>query len=314
MCSSPLSPLDGLARLRAGTATAGGGVPFEQVLPMPMADVSRGRMQAALPSTAIISDFAQNGLAGHLIALVDRTLGGAILSVLGPGRAAMTISLRVDLCAVESLAPPVTCSARVFSEEPTTALATGEIRGPDGVSVGHAVLRSFLFDLPPPTALSSAESARRTADYEPAATSGPPLDLAWFRPFPADDVEYGERSAAFRCATRAPLTNSLGVLHGGAAAILIDLAGALALRHVLGDETTTPLDVTVRYLRPAPARSLVQGHATVTNMSRSLVTLSHELRGPDGRVAVEARSTRLRDRGPREDAGGRGGGDAVVPG
>jgi uncharacterized protein (TIGR00369 family) len=90
------------------------------------------------------------------------------------------------------------------------------------------------------------------------------------------------------------LTNSRGSVHGGASAILLELAGALAMDDVLGDETTEPLHFSVRYLRAVPAGNEIRVSAEVRQSSRSFVSLVHELTTPDGRLAVWAESIRLR--------------------
>jgi uncharacterized protein (TIGR00369 family) len=302
-------PLTGLERLRAGLGSLGAEVPFNRTFPMTRVGVEFGASEALLAPVELTDGFDRLGLLGHIVALADHTLGNAALSTLAAGEIAVSMSLRVDL---QQSAPPLgqlTCRGRRVDRALETALAEGEISA-SGQAVGRAVLRSFVLrqgQRGPTRSRPTQDGITADRNFERTCSADLGLGLHWFTACPAVKYEATADGVRFQCRPDTALTNSLGILHGGAASILLDLAGAVAVRSKIGGGSTRPLDFSIQFVRPTRA-ALVEARATLTQITKSTVAVGHELRDADGRITALATSTRLRIPPPHPSSG-----DADVP-
>lgn len=107
-----------------------------------------------------------------------------------------------------------------------------------------------------------------------------------------DSIEPGEATLSLQI--RDEFRQNAGVVHGGVIASLIDSATAFAILPLLKpDERSTTVDLTISYLRPLIAGSMV-AHAKVLRAGQRLIAVSAELRDDDGNLAATALSTYMR--------------------
>ena len=107
-----------------------------------------------------------------------------------------------------------------------------------------------------------------------------------------DSIEPGEATLSLQI--RDDFKQNAGVVHGGVIASLIDSATAFAILPLLKpDERSTTVDLTISYLRPLIAGSMV-AHAKVLRAGQRLIAVSAELRDDGGNLAATALSTYMR--------------------
>ena len=107
-----------------------------------------------------------------------------------------------------------------------------------------------------------------------------------------DAVEPGDATLSLQI--RDDFKQNAGIVHGGVIASLIDSATAFAILPLLNaDERTTTVDLTISYLRPLTAGSIV-ARAKVLRAGRRLIVVSAELFGDGGNLAATALSTYIR--------------------
>lgn len=107
-----------------------------------------------------------------------------------------------------------------------------------------------------------------------------------------DSIEPGEATLSLQI--RDDFKQNAGVVHGGVIASLVDSATAFAILPLLKpDERSTTVDLTISYLRPLIAGSMV-AHAKVLRAGQRLIAVSAELRDDGGNLAATALSTYLR--------------------
>ena len=103
------------------------------------------------------------------------------------------------------------------------------------------------------------------------------------------DIRHGE--AVMKLEMRDDLRQPFGVLHGGVTATLIDTAMAFAVRTMLNDtEPTASIDLTVHYLRPHTAGTVVCT-AKVVRPGKRIFTVSADVVNGEGKLIATALST-----------------------
>jgi len=107
-----------------------------------------------------------------------------------------------------------------------------------------------------------------------------------------DSVEPGDATLSLQI--RDDFKQNAGVVHGGVIASLIDSATAFAIIPLLNaDERTTTVDLTISYLRPLTAGSMV-ARAKVLRAGKRLIVVSAELFDDGRTLAATALSTYMR--------------------
>lgn len=90
------------------------------------------------------------------------------------------------------------------------------------------------------------------------------------------------------------IKQNLGVVHGGATAALIDTASAFAAMTVLqAAETTTTIDLSIQYLRPA-TQGRLRARAQVRRAGRRILALAIDVHDDNGVLLATALTTYLR--------------------
>ncbi len=104
-------------------------------------------------------------------------------------------------------------------------------------------------------------------------------------------VELAPNVAVMNLAMKEDLRQPYGLLHGGATASLIDTAMAFAVVNALpAGEKATTVDLTVQYLRPHDAGTVVCT-AKVTRAGKRLIFLSAEVVNEAGKLVATGLST-----------------------
>jgi len=107
-----------------------------------------------------------------------------------------------------------------------------------------------------------------------------------------DAIEPGDATLSLQI--RDDFKQNVGVVHGGVIASLIDTATAFAILPLLNaDERTTTVDLTISYLRPLTAGSMV-ARAKVLRAGKRLIVVSAELLDDGRTLAATALSTYMR--------------------
>jgi uncharacterized protein (TIGR00369 family) len=107
-----------------------------------------------------------------------------------------------------------------------------------------------------------------------------------------DAIEPGDATLSLQI--RDDFKQNVGVVHGGVIASLIDTATAFAILPLLNaDERTTTVDLTISYLRPLTAGSMV-ARAKVLRAGKRLIVVSAELFDDGRTLAATALSTYMR--------------------
>jgi len=107
-----------------------------------------------------------------------------------------------------------------------------------------------------------------------------------------DSVEPGDATLSLQI--RDDFKQNAGVVHGGVIASLIDSATAFAIIPLLNhDERTTTVDLTISYLRPLTAGSMV-ARGKVLRAGTRLIVVSAELFDDGRNLAATALSTYVR--------------------
>ncbi|MDH7796299.1 MULTISPECIES: PaaI family thioesterase [unclassified Beijerinckia] len=100
---------------------------------------------------------------------------------------------------------------------------------------------------------------------------------------------WAERGAArFTCAVESRHSNFVGLVHGGVAAALVDMAaGTAAMTLIAPGETILTVDLSVRYLNPAPldVEELI-AHAIVSYHDRRKAICDVKVTDPKGHLIV----------------------------
>jgi len=113
-----------------------------------------------------------------------------------------------------------------------------------------------------------------------------------------DTIEPGDATLSLQI--RDDFRQNAGVVHGGVIASLIDSAMAFAIVPLLNaDERTTTVDLTISYLRPLTAGSMV-ARAKVLRAGRRLIVVSADLFDDGRNLAATALSTYVRLPGKRK--------------
>ncbi|MDP9094110.1 MAG: PaaI family thioesterase [Actinomycetota bacterium] len=118
-------------------------------------------------------------------------------------------------------------------------------------------------------------------------------DRGWLVPG-LEAVSVADGVAVMRVEVGEELLNSSGVLHGGAAATLVDVVGTIAI--MTSDRDHRPgvsTDLNISWFAPVPKGEYVLAEATVLKAGRSLAFVSVDLRREsDGVLAAQGRMTK----------------------
>lgn len=116
----------------------------------------------------------------------------------------------------------------------------------------------------------------------------PPPPMARVIGFECVVAEMGE--IVMELAPEQSLENAIGLIHGGAAAAMLDTAMGAAVSTVCEpDQTSVTLDLSITYLRPLTLRSgAIRASARVLNKGRRTAYVVGEVHDGNGRLAAHA--------------------------
>jgi uncharacterized protein (TIGR00369 family) len=155
--------------------------------------------------------------------------------------------------------------------------------------------RQRTFSWGDPTAIAAAGSGLSGAEFFAAITEGkippPPVMQA----LDIDGVSFGEGRAAFRLTPQEFHYNTLGTVHGGVFATLLDSACGCAVHTMLpAGVLYTSLDLSVKFLRPVTVDTgPITAEATVVHLGRRTALAEGRITDAAGKVYVTATSSCL---------------------
>ena len=108
-------------------------------------------------------------------------------------------------------------------------------------------------------------------------------------------VDASEGHVVIRVEVGAELVNSFGMLHGGAAATLVDVVGTIAIAAADRDHRPgVSTDLNVSWFAPVPKSEFVVVEANVLKTGRTLAFVTVDLRREsDGVLAAQGRMTKV---------------------
>lgn len=269
----------GLEKIRSGGGYSGT-IPFQQALGYVLMSADPGRVSYRLPPTAVARDLLATGsVFGGIATLVDAACCGAAITMLPGDAVATTRLLEVSLLTPPELDEPLDAHAAVDGLGERTAVARTVVCGRDGRPVAVGTVNMFVL---------RGSSSIRVSVPNPTATP-PSFDVA-------RDVRVraAEGEASLEVLPVRGLANSLGTLHGGATAIMLDLAASRVERSIGEAESPSRVGLSVSYLRPTPLDQPFRVAAQVEHRGATVVLSEAEIRDARGRITAQARSTSLR--------------------
>jgi acyl-coenzyme A thioesterase PaaI-like protein len=261
---------DGPARLRAWQH--GRGIPAAVArLGVRMEQVGDRQTTVRLPLTGELQLPGGGASAAPVAMLADTGLTTAVVASLPDARAVTTVSMALDLVGPVPLGGLLvaTCRAAAYDGD-RPQHASGEVE--DGTGRLVAVISGWFVP-------SEVQVAVDGAAAEPAPSEPPAPDVQALLALAAAGPE---GAAARRLLARPALANLAGTLHGGVGA----LACTVAQEQLLGDGARL-LASSFSYLRGVPRGSAGLLSAEVVRRGRRTAVTAAELRGEDGRVALQ---------------------------
>jgi uncharacterized protein (TIGR00369 family) len=155
--------------------------------------------------------------------------------------------------------------------------------------------RQRTFSWADPAAIAAAGPGLSGAEFFAAITEGrippPPVMQA----LEIDGVSFGEGRAAFRLTPQEFHYNTLGTVHGGVFATLLDSACGCAVHTMLpAGVLYTSLDLSVKFLRPVTVDTgPITAEATVVHLGRRTALAEGRITDAAGKVYVTATSSCL---------------------
>ena len=196
--------------------------------------------------------------------LADFGLASCVIASLPDLRGVSTVSMTVD-----SIALPPTSGALVASctADPYDGGRPQHARGELHDDTGRLVARVSGWLMPTPAEASGAERVGLVQEPEAA-------DLLSLLGIPA--------APTFRLVARDALSNAIGSLHGGVAALACSLAAEAALPGL------RPLRASFTFLRPTPREGSVTVTAAVVRQGRRTGAATADITDDEGRLLVQS--------------------------
>ena len=133
------------------------------------------------------------------------------------------------------------------------------------------------------------EAAARAAFETALATQNPGFGTFVLARFLGFDIASPDDASVVTFTVREDMLNPQGSLHGGLAAVALDVSMGHLIHHATGMPGLT-LEMKVSYMRPAmPGR--VQATGRFLKRGRSISTMESRMTGPDGKLLSMATAT-----------------------
>jgi uncharacterized protein (TIGR00369 family) len=155
--------------------------------------------------------------------------------------------------------------------------------------------RQRTFTWSDPTAIASEAAGLSGAEFFAAITAGemPPPPL--MRTLDMDGASFGEGTATFRLTPQEFHYNTLGTVHGGVFATMLDSACGCAVHSLLpAGVFYTSLDLAVKFLRPVTvATGPISAVSNVVHLGRRTALAEGRITDAAGKIYVTATSSCL---------------------
>ncbi len=245
--TGPDAPPSGPERIRIAVAQARDRAPFVHLTNLALDRVDADRVALRLPLASPLLTGGVAGLGAAAACIADSALVYAVMSAVSGAQTASTTRLSVQM--IDGTMPLdglVRANAQVVAIRSERALVEGTVTGVGGAPVARCTARVQVV----PRALQAERSttaAAREIDWE---GRGPLARLDGRTPDDAGAASGGS-PYVFTTAASPHFSNAIGVMHGGAIAMLVYEACARATRAVLAGGTAELVDSEIVYLRPA---------------------------------------------------------------
>ena len=310
--------MSGLEQMRAARDHRLAEPPISTLTGLGVTDVGLGKATFAMPASPWWQSGAGVFLAGTLAFIADAPLGCAILTSAPPATGLSTSELSINFLRAAGVGSQVLIGrGRLIHETRTTGLSEATIEDGRGRLLAHATSRCILWPIPDEVVAALAEqrpagtSAPRPAPYL-APTEGevygqeiwdttPGIELMRqfvegrfsppvFHLMGIRGLSLGDGEMTLAMPASGWLLNALGVIYGGALALLADAAITLATATIVPPATAfSPLDLKINYLRPAlPAQGDLVATARLVHRGRTITVASCEIVNPAGKAVAIA--------------------------
>lgn len=315
--------LSGLEQMRAMRDRRLPEPPIATLTGLRVTDVGLGKATFAMPASPWWQSGAGVFLAGTLAFIADGPLGCAILTSAPPATGLSTSELSINFLRPAGIGSEVIIGrGHLIHETRTTGLSEATIEDGRGRLLAHATSRCILSPIPAEVAAALAQqkpaamSPGRAAPYLAPAegevygqevwdtTAGidlmrrfveggfsPPV----FRLLGIRGVSLADGEMTLAMPASGWLLNALGVIYGGALALLADAAITLATATIVPPATAfSPLDLKVNYLRPAfAAEGDLVATARLVHRGRTITVATCEIVNPAGKAVAIANGSVL---------------------
>ena len=308
--------MSGLDALRASLERRLPDPPVSRLTGLRLSEVGLGMASAWMPASPWWQSGAGVFLAGTTAFVADMALGASVFASAPAGIGMTTSELSVSFLR----APTTRCQTiigrgRMIHATRSLGLAEATLEDGRGRLLGHSSSRCVFFPLDPtmlegrssPTAENSDEPPPYLREVEGDvygqeywdATPGLTImrqvvDGAFvppcFRLFGLRSIDAREGAMSIAMPASRWLSNSFGVLYGGATAFLADAAIILAAGTTVPAGTAfNTIDLKVYFLRPVrPGDGELVARAAVTHRGRTIAVVGCEIVGPDGAATAKA--------------------------
>ncbi len=308
--------MSGLDLLRASLERRLPDGPVTKLTGLRLSEVGLGMATAWMPASEWWQSGAGVFLAGTTAFVADLALGGAVLTSAPPGIGVTTSELSVSFLRVPTIrSQTIIGHGRLIHGTRSLGLAAATLEDTRGRLLGHSSSRCVLFRADP-----EILAARRLAEAPASDLVEPYLrevegevygEEYWdatpgltmvqqfvegafvppcFRLLGVRGIAAGEGEMTIGMPASGWLSNSFGVLYGGAIAFLADAAIILSAASTVPPATAfNTIDLKLYFLRPAlPSDGELIARARVVHRGRTIAVLNCEITGPDGALIAQA--------------------------
>lgn len=315
--------MSGLEQMRAALERRLPEPPISILTGLGVTDVGLGKATFAMPASGWWQSGAGVFLAGTLAFVADAPLGCAVLTSAPPGMGLSTSELSINFLRPATIRSQVLIArGRLIHETRSTGLSEASIEDGRGRLLAHATSRCILTPIPksasdsPPIHQSAAQAERQRSPYlSPpegevfgqeywdatpgieamrqyvAGTLMPPV----FRFMGMRGVAVDDGTITIAMPASGWLSTALGVVYGGALALLADAAITAATATIVPPATAfSPLDLKVNFLRPVfPGDGELTAKARIVHRGRTIAVATCEITNEAGKTVAIANGSVL---------------------
>ncbi|HET9847453.1 MAG TPA: PaaI family thioesterase [Candidatus Dormibacteraeota bacterium] len=311
--------LTGLEQMRAARDRRLPEPPISTLTGLRVTDVGLGKATFAMPASPWWQSGAGVFLAGTLAFVADAPLGCAIFTSAPPATGLSTSELSINFLRPAGIrSETLIARGHLIHETRSTGLSEASIEDGRGRLLAHATSRCILTPIPAAVAqaLTQQESAVTPLAVDPAPyltpaqgdvygqevwDTTPGIDLMRrfvdgqfsppvFRLMGIRGIRLADGEMTIAMPASGWLLNALGVIYGGALALLADAAITLATATIIPPATAfSPLDLKVNYLRPVfPSDGELVASARLVHRGRTITVVTCEIVNAQGKAVAIA--------------------------